>query len=366
MAVYKIFPTSDASIYSKYPAKNAGLDEILEVSVKNTSDSTNSLIAGTDNFLTDDLRRSIIKFSNSDLEILRSYATGSWKSFLKLYIADAENITQEYTLEVKQMYQSWQMGTGKFSDSPETRNGVCWYTSQSYYTSASNWINPSYFKTAGGGSWTSISASQTFDLNADKDVNADVTNIVNSWFSGSYSNNGLLIKHPTLIENSSGSYISLNYFSNDTHTIYPPSLDIRWDDSSYITGSLSIIDNSNCVITMANNVGTYKADTSVYKFRINSRDKFPTRTFTTSSVYLNNKALPITSYWSIQDVKTNDIVIDFDTSYTKISCDSISSYFNLYMSGLEPERYYKILIKTHLSSGEIIDIDNNLIFKIVK
>ena len=53
-------------------------------------------------------------------------------------------------------------------------------------------------------------------------------------------------------------------------------------------------------------------------------------------------------------------------NYTKISCDSISSYFNLYMSGLEPERYYKILIKTHLSSGEIIDIDNNLIFKIVK
>jgi hypothetical protein len=366
MAVYKIFPTADTSIYSKYPAKNTGLDEILEVSVKNTEDSTNSLIPGTGDFLTDDLRRCVIKFSNTDLATLKSYSTGSWKSYLRLYIADAENITQEYSLEIKQVFQTWQAGTGKFADSPETRNGACWYTSQSYYTTASNWVNPSYFITQGGGSWTSVSSSQTFDLNANKDINANVTNIVDSWFSSSYVNNGFLIKHTTSIENNSGSYITLNYFSNDTHTIYPPSLDIRWDDSSYITGSLSIIDNSNCIITVANNVGTFKADTSIYKFRVNCRDKFPTRTFTTSSVYLNNKALPATSYWSIQDVKTNDIVVDFDTSYTKISCDSISSYFNMYMSGLEPERYYKLLIKTYLSSGEIIDVDNNLIFKIVK
>ena len=34
MAVYKIFPSSDATLYSKYPAQNTGLDEILEVAVK--------------------------------------------------------------------------------------------------------------------------------------------------------------------------------------------------------------------------------------------------------------------------------------------------------------------------------------------
>ena len=31
MAVYKIFPTQDATIYSAYPSLNTGLDEILEV-----------------------------------------------------------------------------------------------------------------------------------------------------------------------------------------------------------------------------------------------------------------------------------------------------------------------------------------------
>jgi len=34
MAVYKIFPSADATLYSSSPAANTGLDEILEVSVK--------------------------------------------------------------------------------------------------------------------------------------------------------------------------------------------------------------------------------------------------------------------------------------------------------------------------------------------
>ncbi len=32
MAVYKIFPTQDTTIYSFYPDKNTGLDEILDIS----------------------------------------------------------------------------------------------------------------------------------------------------------------------------------------------------------------------------------------------------------------------------------------------------------------------------------------------
>jgi len=29
MAIYKIYPTKDATIYSRYPSLNTGLDEIL-------------------------------------------------------------------------------------------------------------------------------------------------------------------------------------------------------------------------------------------------------------------------------------------------------------------------------------------------
>jgi hypothetical protein len=367
MAVYKIFASADASLYSSKPALNAGLDEILEIAVKNNEAPLNNFVdpVPSEPIISDDLRRSLLLFSDSDLATLKSYTTGSWKTYLRLYLANAENLTTTYNLEVRQVSQSWAMGTGKFLDTPETRNGVCWYNTQSFYSTTSDWANGSYYLTPGGGSWSGSFVTQSFGYADNKDINVDVSTIVNRWFSGS-ANNGFILKHPDGIEQNSGSYIALSFFSVDTHTIYPPTLEIRWDDSSYATGSLNVLSNSDSVITLSNNLETYKYGTQKYKFKINARDKYPARAFTTSSVYLTNKALPQTSYWAIQDAKTNDMVVDFDTSYTKISCDGINSYFNLYMNGLEPERYYKILIKTELSDGEIYEIDNNLIFKITR
>ena len=86
----------------------------------------------------------------------------------------------------------------------------------------------------------------------------------------------------------------------------------------------------------------------------------------TSSVYLNNKALPSTSYWSIKDLDTEEIVVDYDTTYTKISCDNNSNYFDVYMNGLEPERYYKILIKSIFANKEVVVFDKDYIFKVIR
>ncbi len=368
MAVYKIFASSDTTLYSSSPAANAGLDEILEISVKNSNNPSNYFVdpVPSEPLIQDNLRRAIISFSDTDIATLKSFSTGSWKTNLRLFLATAENLNTTYSLEVRQVSQSWQMGTGKFGDIPETRNGACWYSPNQFTTASNQWGNGSYYLTPGGGSWTNEFVTQSFGYSDNKDINVDVSSIVNTWFSGSNSNYGFLIKHPNAIEQNSGSYIGLSFFSVDTHTIYPPTLEIKWDDSSYLTGSLSVINNTDNVITLSNNLDTYKYGTGKYRFNINARDKYPVRTFTTSSLYLTNKALPQTSYWALQDVKTNDILIDYDTSYTKISCDGINSYFNLYMNGLEPERYYKILIKTVLSNGESYEIDNNLIFKVTR
>jgi hypothetical protein len=368
MAVYKIFADSDATLYSKYPAQNTGLDEILEVGVKNSDNPTNYFVdpVPTEPLLTDDLRRPLIKFSDHDLDTIRSFTSGSWKAYLRLYLANAENLNTTYDLEIRQVSQSWTMGTGKLNDSPETRNGACWYNTSSFVSTTSNWGNGSYYLTSGGGSWNANYTTQSFDYKSDKDINSDVTAMVDLWFSGSVANNGFLIKHTHEIEDNPNTYINLSFFSLDTHTIYPPTLEMRWDDSSYITGSLSVINNSNTIVTLANNMSTFKTGTAKYKMLINARDKYPVRVFTTSSLYTTNKALPQASYWAIQDSKTEDMVIDFDTEYTKISCDGTNSYFNLYMNGLEPERYYKVLIKTVLSDGESIEIDNNLIFKVTR
>jgi hypothetical protein len=127
-----------------------------------------------------------------------------------------------------------------------------------------------------------------------------------------------------------------------------------------------VVSGNNTILTIGNNAGVFKNDTTKYVFRVSARDKYPARSFSTGSIYTINKALPSASYWAIQDVKTEEMVIDFDTSYTKISCDSSGSFFPIYMSGLEPERYYKILLKINLPTGEIIDVDNNNSFKIVR
>lgn len=364
MAVYKIFAESDATMYSSYPAKNTGLDEVLEVSVKNSEGANDPNVTGSLTY--EDVRRSVLKFSDIDLAKIKTFATGSWKSNLRLYLANAENLNANYYVEVRQLSQSYDMGTGQFGDSPETTNGVCWYSTSSYYTTASSWnmSHGQYYTIQGGGSWTNLIATQSFNNASDKDINCDVSNIVNSWFSGS-KNHGLIVKHPSSIESSPSSYKILNYFSVDTHTIYPPTLEIMWDDSVYATGSLQVVSNDEFVISIPNNTYTYKTGTD-YLFKVVARDKYPTRRFTTSSIYLYSKLLPRTSYWAIQDVKTEDMIVDFDENYTKLSANGSENFFKLYMGGLEPERFYKILIKTVLSSGETIEVDGDHLFKLTR
>ena len=367
MAIYKIFASADTTLYSAYPAKNTGLDEIIEVSVKNSGDPSNSLIPDNSTPLSDDIRRGLVRFSDSDLNLIKNkVVSSSWTSNLRLYLANAENLTTAYNLYISQVHQDWTMGTGKFLDYPETRNGACWYSTSSYSSTSSVWNPQSFYLTPGGGSWSSINYTTcSFDYNSNKDINCDVTAITNDWFSGSNQNTGFIIKHEAAVERNRNSYIVLSFFSKDTHTIYPPCLEFKWDDSSWVTGSLSTIGNQEVVVTVPNILEKYKKDT-FYRFNVNARDKYPARVFTTSSLYTVNKYLPSSSYWAIQDYKTEEMIVDFDKNYTKLSADSSGNYFTLYMNGLEPERSYKILLRYVLPSGISVDIDNGYVFKIIR
>ena len=374
MAVYKLFPEKDSSIYSGFPLMNTGLDKILEVSTFYNSTSP-------------EVSRYLIKFSQTEINELLDNKVGSntFQVNLRNYIANITGINTDTTLEVWPISGSWNMGTGRYSNDPITTNGVSWKSrlssgSGNWPTSYADYVTASYSgSNEGGGTWYTgsalgleVTASQVLSYSSEKDLNVDVTNTILNWYSasnslGGFTNDGFIVKQSNSNEFiADRNYVTtVKYFSIDTHTIYPPQLEFKWQDYTYDTGSSSntIINTSRMVALLDNNVGTYRRD-SVEKIRINSRPQFPQRAFQTASIYTTNYYLPTASYYAVKDLDTNEFVIDFDTTYTQISADSESSYFTLYMNGLEPERYYQILIKTNID-GETLILDDNYYFKVI-
>jgi len=374
MAVYKLFPEKDASIYSQFPLLNTGIDEILEASTFFTSANPQ-------------VSRFLIKFSQSEIEdvLANKIGTASFQSNLKTYIANITGLNSTTTLEVYPVSGSWNMGTGRYSNIPQTQNGVCWTSKLSanegnWSTTFNSYVTASYqAANPGGGTWytgsslgLNVTQSQELSYSSNKDLNVDVTNTVLTWYSGSNSlggflNDGFLVKQSDSDEFiADRNYVTtIKYFSIDTHTIYPPELEMQWRDYDFNTGSSTntIIDTTQMVASLGNNPGTFNRG-SVEKFRINCRPQFPERVFQTASLYSINHYLPTSSFYAIKDLDTNEFVIDFNTEYTQISADSESSYFTLYMNGLEPERYYQILIKT-LLNGETLILNDNYYFKVI-
>tara|TARA_Y100000389_G_scaffold179912_1_gene194375 strand:+ start:288 stop:1436 length:1149 start_codon:yes stop_codon:yes gene_type:complete len=380
MAVYKIFPLQDATLYSGYPNTNTGIDAILEVSSTYPNTVTAPMVA-----------RPIIQFDQSQInDVIDTLNTGSTNisASLKTFIADASGIVMESELNIYPVSGSWNNGSGEFLDNPPTTNGVSWlYRSNE---GSDPWLTENFtenvtgsFTTAspGGCNWYTASAdttlnlkySQSFNLRTEKDINVDVTDIVKTWYSSSYNipgtyteieNNGFILKWTGSIEFSSNLAIQpkMQFYSVDTNTIYPPILEIKWRDFDYNT-TLSIINTPDLYLAIDNNQGVFYSE-SINNFRINCRPEFPVRTFQTGSSYTTNFALPPASYYAIKDLDTNEFVIDFDSEFTQISCDNSGSYFTVYMNGLEPERYYEILIQTTVNGNTIVK-DDQYYFKVV-
>ncbi len=139
-----------------------------------------------------------------------------------------------------------------------------------------------------------------------------------------------------------------------------------WNDYNFATGSniQEVLGTQESFINIYNNAGTYYSE-SVARMRIAAIPKYPDIVFQTASLYTTNFYLPqASSSYAIKDTDTNEFVIPFDNTYTQISSDTTSSYFDVYMNGLEPERYYTILIKTVLD-GTTKVFDEDIMFKVI-
>ena len=216
-----------------------------------------------------------------------------------------------------------------------------------------------------------------------KDVRMNVTDIVDKFIKGTIPNNGFIVKRSGSVGNTSSSldegstdrFGNLKFFSSDTHTKYPPTLEAVWDDSKWVTGSLSALSSTeleDLVVYMKGLRPEYK-ENSKAKFRLVGRTRFPEKTFSTTPSNLTVKYLPSGStsgdgaFYSIVDAETDDVVVPFGSG-SKVSCDSTGNYFNVWMNGYQPERYYTLQYKIVSGSGTADEtntyIDEGFTFKV--
>ncbi len=395
MAIYKIFPTQDSTLYSLTPDANFGMDAILEASniidIDGNPDVARFLVQFDIDEIVDIIDNKIITASNP-----------TWDVNFRTFIAEASGISNTQKLEIFPAGQTWNNGTGEFGDSPETTDGCTWADRSSKDIDAwtiegvegSTRITGSFnstFSVSGGGSWyyetgnvNIYRVTQSFALRSNKDLNVSVKDkIVNNWYdysknsSNGFRNYGFLTKLSSSVNSSGDSTVGeffttssqqpiFKYYSVDTNTIYPPQLEFKWRDyNTVLTGSLtsSIVTDSNLKMSLAENPGMFNIN-SINRFRLNVSPMYPPRTFQTSSFFLGKNFLPTASFYAVKDLDTDEYVIDFDTTYTRISADADSNYFDIYMNGLEPERYYEILIKTTIDGSTRI-YNDDYFFKVI-
>ena len=114
MAYYTIFPEIDTTIYS-HPDRihlNTGHDEILEiVKEKGSSDQKHYPSRVLIRFSNEDLTKAINEIGSSNFN---SKATCS----IQLTSTEPKNLTQILNLQAYAVSQSWQEGSGRYSNLP--------------------------------------------------------------------------------------------------------------------------------------------------------------------------------------------------------------------------------------------------------
>jgi hypothetical protein len=371
---YFIFPDIDTTLYQATGSGNSGLDEILEITKTMSTSGGNIKVS-----------RILMKFDLS--EVSKSIVDGtitSPKFYLNMYDANSQNLSTSQSLYAYPVSQSWLEGQGFYGDDPITTEGASWEFRDGN-DQGSRWSAIS----ASGGTWYTASyGSQSFAYETG-DMRMNVTPIVNKWLDNTYPNDGFIIKRSGSIgntdtnvdEGSTDRLGTFKFFSRQTHTIYPPKLEVEWFDTKWSTGSLSALSSTeleDMAVYMKSLRPEYKEKSKV-KFRLVGRAKYPTKSYSnTASEYLTAKYLPSGSvekiggtgaYYSVRDAQTDDVIIPYGTG-SLVSCDSTGNYFNLWMNGLQSERYYKFEFKVVSGSNTVDEIiqhfDNDFIFKVVR
>lgn len=167
-----------------------------------------------------------------------------------------------------------------------------------------------------------------------------------------------------------GVFVNGTYAGQTIHAPYTGSIataSVMIEVLSLQSSSLSPVNINKPFVTVIQNIPPVVKAGNVIRINVFARPEFPLKNFnrqTQFEQYLIPQYLPSSSYYSIKDNETEEIILDFD-NYTQISCDASGNYFMLDTTGLPQERYFRLLIKTE-QSGSVYVFDKGDVFKIVR
>jgi hypothetical protein len=218
--IRKFYATKDNTITNAYQenlttrgtGSNMGASDILEVFSIYGQASSSSV----------ELSRALIQFNPDFSQVPASGV--SW--YLKMFNAPhSQTVPSEFTMTISAVSQSWEEGYGIDMENYEdiTRGGV-----------GSNWINRasgSAWDTQGG-DYRTVSASTMEFSTGLEDLEVDVSDIVNEWRDGTWSNYGFGIALSSSHESETKSFYTKKFFGRDSEFyLQRPVLEARWDSA---------------------------------------------------------------------------------------------------------------------------------------
>lgn len=301
--IVRVKPYKDTFTVGGLVKKNNGQDEILELGYSD--------LVGTEGS-----SRILLTFST---RVPDNYNQHAHRVLLNLKEVRSENITDPCTIHIYSISSDWLEGTGHISDDPDTQDGV------------SRKLEPKPEDLVGSVTFTSE------DLTLDLKV--DITDIFDSQKSNDFVSFLLKLSDESLAESN---HTRIMYYSKNTHTCSWPYLDFEIEDSVQESELEEVPRVPFRLITQGLRKNCNKGDR--FRVDVNVVPVFPSRQFTTGSLYRTHYKVPEGTTYGIVDEYTGEVVVSAENNLgTIVSSDNSGSFIMLYTDMLEPERYYRLV-----------------------
>lgn len=224
--IRRYFAEKDTTITNAFKANlidrgeeaNMGASDILEIFSIYGQTSTSSI----------EKSRILIQFPIDDIisDISSGLIPNSGVSyFLRLFNAKhSETLPRQFTLSAFPLSSSWEEGVGLDMETYRDEDEANWLSA----SLTSSW-------NTSGGDYLSSSFSSYFDI-GNEDLEIDISTFVSNWISGTYQNNGILIKLSGSQEDGGDlhSYYTKKFFGRGSEFWFKrPIIEARWDEGFY-------------------------------------------------------------------------------------------------------------------------------------